>query len=452
MTTNLGGLLPTTALAPYTTSFSLLAAPAQNLQQFPQSVSNAPGQTVDYFFNVLSVLLNLSQEIQNSSTGSVNTFATEAVGILTAIIDNVQTAFAKEYQWSSPILPYKGWAANNCVQSATNPLNVSGIASTLTGATDSSGSVAALTYILYYYLYAFNTEVKNLSIQINQYTYAHLVTNTPPFSYNGSPVQSVAEWINYLFSQLIVQMPTSFFDATQSAFPLIEASIFNNVLTATVETLEHIPLYFLTYPQGPSTSNSSTYTTLTAEVSNILLIIFIGLLYNTFSAITPALSKVDMLYDPKTHEYIFDTAASSIAAAFSAFASLAGPVNQTVTQTGANPGQNALTTKQFSYAITYTQKSSRTSSVDVNRIDGSLVPTLTRVLQLWNVVVALANEVLSPGSPTYNSEYINAVTALTTPAANTAVADNIQAAIDSFAAKGQLNIHYSRWSQNLTNI
>lgn len=449
MTTNLGGLLPTTALAPYTTSFSLLAAPAQNLQQFPQSVSNAPGQTVDYFFNVLSVLLNLSQEIQNSSTGSLNTFATDAVGILTAIIDNVQAAFAKEYQWSSPILPYKGWAANNCVQSATNPLNVSGISSTLTSA--ATDSVAFLSYILYYYLYAFNTEVKNLSIQINQHTYAYLVNNTPSFSYNGSGNESVAYWVNYLtegLATILATPPSAFFNSDQP-FPLIATSVFANVLTATVETLEHIPLYFLTYPQGTTSSSSSTYSMLKAEASNILLIIFIGLLYNTFSAITPALSKVDTLYDPKTHEYIFDTAASSIAAAFSAFASLAGPVNQTVTQTGANPGQNALTTKQFSYAITYTQKSSRTSSVDVNRIDGSLVPTLTRVLQLWNAVVALANEVLSPGSPTYNSDYITAVTALTT---DTTVAPAIQAAIDSFAAKGQLNIHYSRWSQNLTNI
>ncbi|NDE17941.1 hypothetical protein EBZ80_23750 [bacterium] len=448
---SLANLLPTTSLAPYSTSFSLLAAPAQNLQQFPQHVSNAPGQTVDYFFNVLSVLLNLSQTILNSapSGSTLAAYATEAVGILGAIIDHVQVTFAKEYQWSSPILPYKGWAANNCVQSATNPLNVSGISTTL-AASSGENDVTALTYILYYYLYAFNTEVQNLSIQINQHTYAHLVNNTPAFSYNGSAPESVSFWVDKLTTDLAAILPAKFFNTIYSPFPLIQSSVFNIIQTATVETLEHIPLYYLTYPQGPARTSAATYTTLVSEGSVILLIIFLGLLYNTFSAITPALNKVDTLYDPKTHEYIFSAAAGNIAHAFATFSSLAGPVNTSVTKEG--DASNALSTKQFSYAITYTQKSARTSSIDVNRIDGSLVPTLKRLLQLWQSVRAIAQEVLTlaPSKPAYNSTFIADVTNLITGAPSDSITKDIQDAIDSFS--GQLNIHYSRWSQNLTNI
>lgn len=466
MSAPLAALLPTTGLAPYATSFSLLAAPAQNLQQFPQHVSNAPGQTVDYFFNVISVLIGLNQTLINNESGAALTgYATNAISILTAITASVQTYFAGKFQWSSPILPYKGWAANNAVQASLNPINFTGLEQSL--ALAGAAKTILLSFVLYFYTYAFNKEVSLAGSQINYHTYEYLV-NSPNVTVAGVPApttRSVTAWISYLESSLqtaITSTPgglgTIFF-GTSSATTLapIQNTILDVITVATVETLEHIPLYYLMWPQPSSSSSATTYNNLQSEAAVILIIIFAGLLYNSFSAISPALEKVYSLYDPNTLQYIFDTASDNIKNAFTAFTPLVKALNSSATNGGTNGIGNPLTGQQFSYAITYTQKSARTTSVDINRIDGSLVPTLTRLLQVWQAVQALATYIAGKDNYTvandqqWNQAFRYAISGIQ---GDTSISGYIQAAITSFGPteKNQLGIHYSRWSQNLTNI
>jgi len=460
------GILPTVALAPYVNTFSLFGNPSQGLQQFPQHLSNPPGQTVDWFFNVLTVLINLSTLLKTATTNvptyvSYYTYATTTIDILKKIVSTVSSNYSNNERWSSPILPNKGYAANNTVNSGYNPLNVRSIR-------DSSGTtIDQIAGLLYYWLYFFNSEVSalNKTQQINHYTYEFLVNNVVTATdYSSTTLsQDVSFWINSATTTLATIINTnysSFFGtpSSGSAWSIIQ-EIFTAVNVCPVDAVERIPLAYLLSPKPVTQGGSGAdYTSVSKLATIVLLEVFAGTLYNNLSAITPALTKISSLYDPQTLTYVFDQAATSIQSAFTKISTYLENLNKAIVYNTVNTTLivSPLSTDDFAFATTYTTKGSRTSSVDLNRIDGSLVPTLYHQQNYFIALQNLANYIITNDTtysavapdPTYPSDFKTALVDIQTDSAN--VLGDFSTAISSF--NSQLSIHYSRWSQNLTNI
>jgi len=447
---------PILALAPYQTSMSTLSAQQQNLQQFPQHVSNPPGQTVDYFFNYLSVLTNVSQYFvdqtrNDANFNTLNTYVRTLILHLRSIRQAVNAKYADNPRWSSPILPYPGYAANNAVNSGGNPFNVATFKLIAT-----AGSSWFAFYPVYWWLRGLNNEVVNSSAQINHYTYDFLVSTSVtlvPIGGGAPTTQSVAQWIQDDFATLEIEYENSpqYTQRTNasSTYNLL-VSVVDGVTIASGDIIDRIPITYLLAPLTNTVLGTGS------EAINLInsspLVIFIilgGLLFNTLTSISPALDKLSPLYDASGN-YVFETAALKVATATTTYTTLLSTVASTITVTpdDGDVTKTPLSVDVFYKAQTYTLKNARTSSVDLNRINGSLVPTLNRVKQLWSTYQTVASSIQSSSAyGNYSTSFKNAIQAVV---ANTSITTDLTLAVDSFDS--QLDIHYSRWSQNLTNI
>ena len=458
-------LNPTTPLAPYQNNFALLGAPQQNLQQFPQHLSNAPGQTVDYFFNVMGLLLNLTSAIANAPTSptAVVVACTTFQTVVSAIIAQVSTSFTSDPKWSSPILPYPGYAANNSVNSGSAPFNevayqvtknVIGAPSTTTSggnATDPS-----VFYIFYWWLTALKNELDAELSQVNHFTLTYLAEIDVTV---GPTTKTVDQWINDSWTgfntlyELLPQYASRSTAGSGSLYTLINTVVNGPVTISVTDLVDRIPLPILFTPTTAQQS-SSQLNDLIGASPIYMTIITSGLLYNTMSSVVPAFQKITPLYDPKTSLYVFEVAAGKVKDAFAVLTPLVSAFNTAVCSTVLVNGLTVPTSvAQFYYCTTYTSKKARESSVDLNRISGSIIPTLTRLKQLFALVqalatIALSNTVGTNTTPVSTNAAYNA--SLNGFIGNTSFALLIDEAIASFA--DQLDIHYSRWSQNLTNI
>jgi hypothetical protein len=465
--------IPTTALAPYQNSFSQFGATQQNLQQFPQHVSNPPGQTVDYFFNFVSYLSNTTLDLVNSclgvssttytNTAIIQAYASAFQNILQSINAAVSDKYASNPKWSCPILPFPGYAANNAVNSGTNPLNIGAVLnfSQQAGYTSTASYVAAF-YIFYWWLYALYSETVNSSSQVNHYTYDFLINvQVTATDYDTTlKTKSVATWIAESFA-LFDSIYNGTYVGSNAPFPQYTADgtlapIFETLLLtvtiATADVTDRIPILYLLSPYDASSSaagNATGATAINTEGPLSLFVIFLANLYNTLSSISPALNKITTLYDANGH-YVFEIAASQMALVLDQVYNYSAQVQSTIvypSSTG-NTALSPLSNQSFFTALTYTTKNARVSSVDLNRINGSLVPTLTRTLQVWTYVQYLATQIsVSAYFAGYNTDF---KTVITNIIADTTIATEVQTAIASF--NDQLDVHYSRWSQNLTNI
>jgi hypothetical protein len=455
-------LNPTTPLAPYQNNFALLGAPQQNLQQFPQHLSNAPGQTVDYFFNVMGLLLNLTSAIANAPTSPSTVTAACGVfqTVVSAIIAQVSIAFTADPNWSSPILPYPGYAANNSVNSGSAPFNETAyqVTKNVIGAnstTNSGGNTAdpSVFYIFYWWLTALKNELDAELIQVNHFTWSYLAEIDVTV---GVTTKTVKQWIDDSWNSFNVLYETlpqySTTDGT-SLYTLITAVVNGPVTISVTDLVDRIPLPILFAPVATLKSSSELNSFITAAPIYMLIIIS-GLLYNTMSCIVPAFQKITPLYDPKTGDYVFEVAAGKVKDAFAVLTPLVSDFNSTVVSAVLGNANTVPTSvSQFYYSSTYTSKKARESSVDLNRISGSIIPTLTRLRQLFALVKNLAGIAKGNTSGTNtcpispNAPYVASLNGFIN---NLSFASLIDDAIASFA--DQLDIHYSRWSQNLTNI
>lgn len=462
-------MIPTTPLAPFVNTASVLAAPNQPLQQFPVNLSNPPGQTVDWFFNVLSVIYNLLIRLQSSAsnTTDVAAYATDSIQIIQSIYNQVQTSYAFNSQWSVPLVPFKGWAANNTVNSGNNSLNIKGIVDSIPPSAGSAGLGSSIAFLLYYWLYAFHTETSNANLQINHYTFNLLSEiQVQAYDYNGVEVtQSVALWIQLMTQQLQAQItlqnspPWDQFFASQvggSAYEYIKP-VLDTVTIGTTEILTRIPPPFLLSPYTGLVSDYESNIANAAHLPLILLVIFINTFYNNLTAIASALNKISILRDPQTNVLVFEQASTNVQNALQLLYGTKGYLTNLTENIVTLYYNSPLDNQKYGYATAFTTKSARTSSVDANRINGSLVPTLNNVLQLWQVTQYFAQQiqdygssgsvVCSPPFNAYTSEFQKSIQDIVS---DTSITTSLQTAITSFDS--QLYIHYSRWQQNLSNI
>ena len=454
-------LTPVLGLAPYQNSFNILGASQQNLQQFPQHVSNPPGQTVDYFFNVFSLLQNLTSYAINQTNNdpsftSLNADLNIFLSILQSILNAVSAKYATNPRWSSPIVPYPGYAANNAVNSGANPFNVSSVNSTTAYGGQSQQNYGPF-YIFFWWLSAIHQETQNSSSQVNHYTYDFLTSTTSSAVDFSATAQTytVVQWIDVaytnFYSNYYQSSPQWLNRNTDSSLYFLLDQVVSAITVATGEAVDRIPLFYLLAPYVTSSpfgsaSEAASYKT---SAPLVVFVIFSGLLYNTLTSVSPALNKISLLHDAAGN-YVFEVAASKISDVLATYTTLLSNVNKYIAlnPTGGDVTTTPLSIPLFYLGTTYTVKSGRTSAVDLNRIDGSLIPTLKRIKELWLLVQSLATTIsASTAFGSYNGNFQSAINAVI---ADSNILPWILQAIASFNT--QLDIHYSRWSQNLTNI
>jgi len=375
--------------------------------------------------------------------------------------DEMKKNYYSNPAWSSNAPPYRGWASDNPVNTSISQLN------TFLDSLVPSAKCEVIR-ILYFNIFAFSTELANADLQINQYTYKFL-TNVPvlaPLYAGGYATMSVSDWFNnpsegilYWITTVLESTDPTFSDTSLSnayytLYPYINQLI-TLVPTESLEIVSRILYKFLIAPASASSSDGGASdlvgTQLQFSVSE--LIIFGGLLFNSLMAVENSLHKAQNLYDANTAVFPFTDCYDYIELASNYYSPLFTSLTDNVVSNIAS--RSALSSPNYWNVLVHTTPSARTSSVDINRIPGSLIPTLNFLRNVSSAVEQLSTWVLSnpgssvPATDLYSPDFITAVTAIQSNIA-TQVTANIQNAINSMAS--QTSVHSARWNQDLNAI
>jgi len=488
-------VLPT--FGSYQTNQSIATQGAQAVNQFSSWFSNTPGQTVQHIFNTLVLLRKLTQwTITHNVSGTVTntsfpvdctdncaTYQTWAQWMLAVVLKCIKaskTNFYNNPTWSCNAPPYRGWASEGSVNTYNTVINP--YLDTIITSSNSTD----IGRIIYYYVYAFAIELANPDLQINRYTFkfvTNVAVSAPNYDNTSIVTQTMSEWFNNADVQTgLLSFTEGFLTVADPSFALTGTpnsqysiapyitQLLTSCPTCTVEVVDRTPLYFLIAPLTTSSSDGNSITLLSYSIqySIELFLILSGLLYNIIISIESALTRSQNLTDSYGTP-VFQEAAMFMTEAAGAFTLLITLINDSIVSS--NASLSAVSAPKYWQLLSYTTPSPRIGSCDINRIPGSIIPTLQFCYHMCEVIYTLSGPgYIQSTDPidwktlyvcdfqcavvkVHGSGDIGASCTCSYPPMTpdiTIVQSLIQQTIDSLAS--QTDVHYGRWNQNLNAI
>lgn len=478
--TQSGSIAPT--FAPSQTQLNTFSYANQQLQYFAQGQSNPPGQTVDLvlrnFTALVSLLTSATQRNDVSATTKVYLGAT--IAIVNACVEGILEKFSspQHMTWFSAILPNKGYASNNAINTVFAQANLG----TLNQTGISSDYLIRLAYVK---LYAQMRDLQNATLQINRYTYHFMATaqvtaselyTVPPAP--ASVTKTVTEWFEYIENQWStsgspVWSSLEPFESTSTNSFWTSHTIMN--LTGTSDFLQYIldnigtnavvleSITPVAYKAAPTDNLNGNQVTAEQEGFFVFFYTVLAILLGKqLRALSIGLAKLSRLVDTdgtavfsSTYSSVQDAVANYLPAleAFLINSSLQGIKNGPTTTTTVGP---FLDTQGLAACNSIAALDTRNASADPNRIPGSLRPTIDFQRKIVDILIHLYNDPAFQSPSPYPSilqnntdDFATKLAALNTTLSSVVLPD-LNDAWDSLAT--QADIHYGRWPFNMSNI
>lgn len=340
---------------------------SQDVFQFAPWFSNTPAQTftviVQNLVQILKILERLTLVDEPNCSDPVPPNWQEWATLVFNILQAIDNKYYSQLQWSSNLAPSRGWASNNSVSSYTTNLN------------PQYNDKQTLIRILWIKVYALSVEIKNPSVQPNRHTYAFLTEGLTITPSGSIPVQpDVSSYLSVLLAFIETTLDPKFVSNSKWISIVLDAALSN-----TTSLASRLPTCVYAYE---SSANIDQVTATVAQTSEKLtLLVFSVLLYNQIVALASAARKAYTLP--------FQQASTILPL----LVTEAFPLVQALISSYTTLNYQLSINEVQAYVSALTIPSSRDCSFDVQRINGSLVPTLEYQKAVANAILALLNNI-----------------------------------------------------------